>query len=186
MPNLITTPPIYTIWTYSSLFYYLDPSSESKLFTIYSIFEEDQKEEQLVLWFMPISFGWVHEILGGVFELFAEMTAHNVLCLFLPWPSSYLLGLYHAPKFEIDIKFRTPADNIVSLLTYKIVQGVGCELDWCCLSLGSSKDGVLYIDHVWKECLGMTTFFYENPLKRWKPLGRVWKSFLKFFNKDGE
>jgi len=66
MPNLITTPTIYAIWTYSSLFYYLDPSSEPKLFTIYSIFEEDQKEEQFWLWFMPISSGWVYEILGGV------------------------------------------------------------------------------------------------------------------------
>ena len=87
---------------------------------------------------------------------------------------------------EFDLEFRTPANNIVSLFTYEIVQGVGCELDLCFLSLGSSKDGVLYKDHVWKECLGMTNLFYENPLKRWKTLGGVWKSFLKIFNKDGE
>jgi len=32
----------------------------------------------------------------------------------------------------------------------------------------------------------MTKFLGENPLKRWKPLGGVWKSSLKFFNKDGK
>ena len=45
---------------------------------------------------------------------------------------------------------------------------------------------VLYTDQVWKECLGMINLCDENPLKRWKPLGGVWKSFLKFFKKDGK
>jgi len=53
------------------------------------------------------------------------------------------------------------------------VQGVGCELDFCSLGLGSSKDEFLYTDHVWKEFLGMTNPFYENPLRRWKPLRGV-------------
>jgi len=74
---------------------------------------------------------------------------------------------------EFNLEFRTPANNLVSLLTYKIVQGVGCGLDLCSLSLGSSKDGFLYTYHVGKECLGMKNLFDENPLKRWKPLGGV-------------
>ena len=39
---------------------------------------------------------------------------------------------------EFDIEFRTPVDNIVSLFTYKIVQGLGCELNLCSLSVGSA------------------------------------------------
>ena len=86
----------------------------------------------------------------------------------LSWFLSCPLGLR-----EFDLEFRTPADNTVSWLTYKIVQGVGCELDLCSLNLGSSKDGTLYKDHVWNDCLGMKNLFEENPLRRWKPLGGV-------------
>ena len=38
---------------------------------------------------------------------------------------------------EFDLEFRTPVDNIVSLFTYKIVQGLGCELNLCSSSVGS-------------------------------------------------
>ena len=38
-----------------------------------------------------------------------------------------------------DLEFRTPANNIVSLFTYKIVQGLGCETNLCSLSFRSSK-----------------------------------------------
>ena len=86
---------------------------------------------------------------------------------------------------EFDHEFRTYADNIVSLFTYKIVQGGRCELDSYSLSLGSLKDGVLNIEHVWKDCVGMANRVEENPLRRWKPLGGVRKSFLTFLNKDG-
>ena len=65
------------------------------------------------------------------------------------------------------------------------MQGVRCELDLYSLSLGSSKDGVMYTDHVWKDCLGMINPFAENPLRRWKPLEGVWKAFLTFIKKNG-
>ena len=47
---------------------------------------------------------------------------------------------------------------------------------WECIRWGS----------IYKPCLGMKNHFIENPLRMWKPLGGVWKSSLKFFNKDGE
>ena len=65
------------------------------------------------------------------------------------------------------------------------MQGVEYELHLCALSLGSLKDGLLYTDHGWKDCLGMTNLLEENPLRKGKPLGGVWKSFLTFFNKYG-
>jgi len=55
---------------------------------------------------------------------------------------------------EFNIEFRTSADNIVSLFTYKIGQGVGGETNLCSLSLGSSKGQALLTSHVWKEYLG--------------------------------
>jgi len=40
------------------------------------------------------------------------------------------------PEFErIQPLFRTPVDNIVSLFTYKILQGMVCEVNLCSLSL---------------------------------------------------
>jgi len=71
------------------------------------------------------------------------------------------------PKFErIQLEFRTLANNIVSLFTYKIVQGVGGETNLCSLSLGSSKGKALLTRHVGKEYLGMIGLGGKNPLKR--------------------
>ena len=53
------------------------------------------------------------------------------------------------------------------------MQGVEYELHLCALSLGSLKDGLLYTDHGWKDCLGMTNLLEENPLRKGKPLGGV-------------
>jgi len=67
---------------------------------------------------------------------------------------------------EFDLEFRTPVDNIVSLLTYKMLQGVVCEVNLCSLSLGSSKEKALDTSHVGKEYLGMKGLFDENSLRR--------------------
>ena len=39
---------------------------------------------------------------------------------------------------EFNLEFRTLIDNIVSLFTYKIVQGLRCELNLCSLSVWSA------------------------------------------------
>jgi len=67
---------------------------------------------------------------------------------------------------EFYHEFRTPADNKVSLQAYKRVQEEICKLDLYSLSVGSSKNEVLYTNHVWKDCLGMTMLFEESPLRR--------------------
>jgi len=54
------------------------------------------------------------------------------------------------------------------------------------LNCGSAEDGFLYTYEVWKECLWMKNLCDESPLKRWKPLGGVWKSSLKFCKKYGK
>ena len=74
---------------------------------------------------------------------------------------------------EFNLEFRTPTDNIVSLFTYKRVQGVGSETNLCCLSLGSSKGQTLRTSHVGEEYIGMKGLDDKNPLKRLEPLGGV-------------
>jgi len=83
------------------------------------------------------------------------------------WSSPSWLGLYHALSLrEFDLEFRTLANNIVSLFTYKRVQGVGSETNLFSLSLGSSKGQALCTSHVVKEYLGMKGLRDKNPLKR--------------------
>jgi len=60
-------------------------------------------------------------------------------------------------------------------------------LDGLVLGFGFHGEVSLALLHhqVWKDCLGMTNLFEENPLRRWKPLGGVRKSFLTFVKKNG-
>jgi len=87
---------------------------------------------------------------------------------------------------EFVLEFRTLVNNIVSLFTKKIEIFLcwGCEPNFCSWSLGSAHGWILDTCHVCRECFGKKWFVCENPLRRWKPLGGVWRSSLKFFIKD--
>ena len=86
--------PFYALWIYFSLFFYLDPQSEPKLFTnIFLSFKKIKRKNNWCSGLCPVLL-LVRSVIWWGLDLIAEMTALNVNCLLSLWSSVWLLGLY--------------------------------------------------------------------------------------------
>ena len=177
---MILTPPIMLKAPYSSLSLLFGPLKRAQI--IYNIFVSYKKTKRKNSWCDGLCSAHLVRSMRSLVGLWIWDDCS--LCA-LTFPS---LVIFVATRVvsrlpssrEFNHEFKTPADNIVSLFTYKILRIVVCEVNWCSKSVGSSKEEVLDTSQVGKEYLGMKELFDENPLRRWEPLGRVWISSQNF------
>ena len=87
--------PFYAMWTYSSLFFCLNPQSEPNLFT--NMFLSFKKTRRKNIWCSGLCqffFCWGSSDIWWGLVLIAEMTAHSINCFLSHWSSAWLLELY--------------------------------------------------------------------------------------------
>ena len=132
--------PFYSMWTYSSLFFYLDLKSETNyLQTRFCLLRRPGKSSwcsglcQVLLLVMSVWYlvgPWLH-CWDDCSE--CEMSLESLVVFLATWIISCL------PSWrEFDLEFRTPRNNKVSLFTYKILRGGVCEVILCLWCFGSS------------------------------------------------
>ena len=135
--------PFYAMWTYFSLFWYLDRKSEPKLFTnMFLSFKKTRRKNswcsslcQLLLLVRSV---WY--LVGPWLDCFddcsqCELSLESLVFVLATWIVSC------PPSWrQFNLEFRTPTNNIVSLFTYKILRGGVCEVNLCSWNFGSSYE----------------------------------------------